>query len=168
MKQKIAIARALLHRPSLIFLDEPTAGLDPVAAAALREDIVALVEKDGVTVFLNTHNLSEAEKLCTRVGMICNGKLLAVGSPDELKGRKDASRVIITGSGFTEQLVNQLRMQPGVKAAALQNGHLEITLFDKENISSVLGFLVNAGVRVSEARRDQTSLEEVFLQLMEE
>ena len=88
MKQKLAVARALLHRPQLIFLDEPTAGLDPIAAAALREDLVRLAASEGLTVFLTTHNLSEAEKLCHRVGVIRQGELLAVGSPDELRARQ--------------------------------------------------------------------------------
>jgi ABC-2 type transport system ATP-binding protein len=73
MKQKLAVARALFHRPPLIFLDEPTAGFDPVAAASLRTDLAALVSREGVTVFLNTHNLTEAEKLCAQVGVIRNG-----------------------------------------------------------------------------------------------
>src|SRR6478752_3016179 len=75
MKQKLAIARVLLHRPDLIFLDEPTAGLDPVAAAALRDDLEALVQREGTTVFLNTHNLPEAERLCQQVGVIREGRL---------------------------------------------------------------------------------------------
>ncbi len=74
MKQKLAVARALLHHPPLVFLDEPTAGFDPIAAAALREDLASLVAREGVTVFLNTHNLTEAEKLCARVGVIRRGK----------------------------------------------------------------------------------------------
>jgi ABC-2 type transport system ATP-binding protein len=68
MKQKLAVARALFHRPPLVFLDEPTAGFDPVAAAALRTDMAGLLAGEGVTVFLNTHNLAEAESLCARVG----------------------------------------------------------------------------------------------------
>ena len=84
MKQKLAIARALFHRPSLLFLDEPTAGLDPVAAAALRQDLLTLAEADGVTVFLTTHNLSEAEKICSLVGVIREGKLIACNPPSEI------------------------------------------------------------------------------------
>jgi ABC-2 type transport system ATP-binding protein len=64
MKQKLAVARAMLHRPPLIFLDEPTAGLDPAAAAGLRDDLARLVDQEGTTVFLTTHNLAEAEKVC--------------------------------------------------------------------------------------------------------
>ena len=84
MKQRLAIARALLNRPSLVFLDEPTAGLDPIAAKALREDLARLAAFENVTVFVTTHNLAEAEKLCTTVGVIRAGRLLAVGSPAEI------------------------------------------------------------------------------------
>src|SRR5690606_576846 len=87
MQQKLAIARALMHRPPLVVLDEPTSGLDPIAAASLRDDLAALVEQEGATVFLNTHNLPEAEKLCGLVGVIRQGKLLAVDSPDRLRAQ---------------------------------------------------------------------------------
>ena len=70
MKQKLAIARALFHRPALLFLDEPSAGLDPLAAAALHEELTRLVRAEGVTVFLTTHNMSEAAKLCALVGLV--------------------------------------------------------------------------------------------------
>lgn len=94
MKQTLAVARALLHRPALVFLDEPTAGLDPVAAAAFRRDLTGLVAQDGVTVFLTTHNLADAEKVCSRVAVIRRGQLLAAGSPHSLgerRGRRGAS-----------------------------------------------------------------------------
>src|SRR5438034_11730511 len=74
MLQKLAIARALLHRPSLIFLDESTNGLDPMAAAALREELLKLAAREGRTVFITTHNLAEAERMCDRIGIIRNGK----------------------------------------------------------------------------------------------
>src|SRR5260370_33485589 len=84
MKQKLAVARALLHHPPLVFLDEPTAGLDPVASAALREDLASLVAREGVTVFLNTHNLTEAEKLCAQVGVLRKGNLVTAAAPAAL------------------------------------------------------------------------------------
>ncbi|MFP5354230.1 MAG: ABC transporter ATP-binding protein, partial [Gemmatimonadota bacterium] len=76
MKQKLAVARTVLHRPRLVFLDEPTAGLDPVASASLRDDLARLAGQEGVTIFLTTHNLAEAERLCSLVGVIRRGKLL--------------------------------------------------------------------------------------------
>jgi ABC-2 type transport system ATP-binding protein len=84
MKQKLAIARALLHRPELLFLDEPTAGLDPVAALALRDQLKNLAATEGVTIFLSTHNLAEAERLCGLVGVVHHGRLLALAPPREL------------------------------------------------------------------------------------
>ena len=79
MHQKLGVARTLMHRPELVFLDEPTAGLDPVASAALREDLSELAQRQGVTVFLTTHNMAEAEKLCQLVAVIREGKLLMIG-----------------------------------------------------------------------------------------
>jgi ABC-2 type transport system ATP-binding protein len=109
MKQKLAVARALFHHPPLIFLDEPTAGLDPVAAAALHADLTSLVTREGVTVFLNTHNLAEAEKLCARVGVIRNGKLITMGNPDDLRLGKGGLKVEIIGHGFNEQTLTLLQ-----------------------------------------------------------
>lgn len=87
MKQQLAVARALLPHPPLVFLDEPTAGFDPIAAAALRKDLASLVAHAGVTVFLTTHHLAEVEKLCAQVAVIRQGHLLAVGAPEELRAR---------------------------------------------------------------------------------
>src|SRR5258708_39315326 len=100
MKQKLAVARALLHHPPLVFLDEPTAGFDPVAAAALRGDLASRVAREGVTVFLNTHHLTEAEKLCAQVGVIRHGKLLTVGNPDVLRLRTVDPQSESVGCGF--------------------------------------------------------------------
>ena len=168
MKQKVAIARTLLHQPSLVFLDEPTAGLDPVAAASLRDDIAALVQSGDVTVFLNTHNLPEAEQLCGQVGVIRNGKLLSVGTLDQLRREENPARVVITGSGFTQEILDQLRKQAIVKVVIQHNSHLEITLSNPASTSRLLGFLISSGAQVDEVRKDKASLEEVFLKMMEE
>ncbi len=169
MKQKLAVARALLHRPRLVFLDEPTAGLDPVASAALREDLLRLAEQSGVTVFLTTHNLSEAEKLCSQVGVLREGRLLAVGAPEELRGRKGSQRVEIFGRGLTgEALLAQLNALPEVVGARQANQHLVIDLTEDADSAEVVRFLVMQGAAVDEVRKTGTSLEDVFLALMEE
>jgi ABC-2 type transport system ATP-binding protein len=168
MKQKLAVARSLIHRPPLVFLDEPTAGFDPQAAAALHKDLLSLVEREGVTVFLNTHNLVEAEKLCARVGVIRQGKLLTVGSPDELRGSKDATQAEIMGKGFTDQILTKLMERPEVARTELQNGHLLIELRLGNEIGPLVNLIVAAGGQVEEIRRGKASLEEVFLTLMEE
>jgi ABC-2 type transport system ATP-binding protein len=167
MKQKLAVARALLHRPTLLFLDEPTAGLDPVAAASLRDELGALVQREGVTVFLTTHNLAEAERLCGRVAVIKQGRLRAVGHPDELKARS-ATRAEISGRGFSDAMLARLRSSPGVVRAELQNGRIVLELAESADTSPLVALIVQGGGLVEEVRKDKGSLEDVFLTLMEE
>ncbi len=119
MKQKLAIARALLHQPELVFLDEPTAGLDPIASAALRDDLSRLAAREGVTVFLTTHNLSEAERLCALVGVVHQGRLKAVAPPGQLAAKSSTPRVEITGTGLTDPMMEMLRAHRGVAPRAL-------------------------------------------------
>ena len=168
MKQKLAVARALFHHPPLIFLDEPTAGFDPVAAAALHTDLESLVAREGVTVFLNTHNLTEAEKLCAQVGVIREGKLLMVGNPNELRMSKGSPHVEITGRGFTEQILAALRERPEVAGVEQQNGHLRIELHGETETSPLVSLIVQSGGEVEEVHRGESSLEDVFLTLMKE
>ncbi len=168
MKQKLAVARALLHRPPLIFLDEPTAGLDPIAQAALREDLAALGAREGVTVFLTTHNMSEAEKLCGLVGVIRQGKLLAVDHPDTLRAQAGGPRVEIIGRGFSENTLTILRARPEITSAERQNGHLSLHLQAGTDVAPLINLMIGAGVQVEEVRKGKASLEEVFLSLMEE
>jgi ABC-2 type transport system ATP-binding protein len=168
MKQKLAVARALFHRPALIFLDEPTAGLDPVAAASLRDDLAALAEREGVTVFLSTHNLTEAEKLCHRVGVIRAGRLLAVGTPAELRSMIGVNRREIYGRGLSMQLVELLRARPEVIDVRLVNQHLVLDLEGQSEMAPLVNLMLRAGVEIEEVRRSTVSLEEVFLTLVEE
>ncbi len=168
MKQKLAVARTLMHHPELIFLDEPTAGLDPVASATLREDLASLVAQEGVTIFLTTHNLAEAEKLCTQVGVINHGQLLAVGSPAGLRARTSAPRLYITGQDITSQVVDSLHSNLLVKKLQQRNGALVIDLNDLARSHEIVAQLVEAGVKIDEVRKERVDLEDVFLQLVEE
>jgi ABC-2 type transport system ATP-binding protein len=168
MKQKLAVARALLHRPDLIFLDEPTSGLDPVAAVALREDLAALARKEGVTVFLTTHNLAEAEKLCQQVAVIRDGKLLAVGSLDQLRAQAGGPRIEITGKHFSSAALELLRAEVEVAGIDLGDGHLTIHLKEAVESAPLVSLLVSAGAQVEEVRKGQASLEDTFLALMED
>jgi ABC-2 type transport system ATP-binding protein len=168
MKQKLAVARALFHHPKLIFLDEPTAGFDPVAAAALRADLSTLVAREGATVFLNTHNLTEAEKLCAQVGVIRNGKLLTVDNPDKLRMGKANPHVEITGRGFTEEILASLRGRPEVAGVRQENGKLLVELRGEAETAPLVTLIVRSGGEVEEVRRGESSLEDVFLTLMKE
>jgi ABC-2 type transport system ATP-binding protein len=168
MKQKLAVARALLHHPQLVFLDEPTAGLDPVAAAALREDLDDLARQHGVTVFLTTHNLSEAERLCNQVAVIRQGRLVQVGNPDDLRLQQSTNRVEIIGRGWTEAALTELQSKAEVTQASLVNRHLTVDLKEGFDSAVLVPVLVKHGVQIDEIRKGKASLEDVFLTLMEE
>jgi ABC-2 type transport system ATP-binding protein len=157
-----------MHRPPLVFLDEPTAGLDVVAATSLRDDLAGLASHEGVTVFLTTHNMAEAERLCHLVAVIRTGKLLAVGHPDELRVRIGSHHVEIAGSGFSESVMNLLRARPEVSAVELIDKQLSIQLRQEMDVAPLVSLMVGAGVQVEEVRKGKASLEEVFLTLMEE
>ena len=168
MQQKLALARTLLHRPPLVLLDEPTAGLDVVAATAIRDDLEALADSEGVTVFMTTHNMAEAERLCSQVAVIRGGRLVAMGHPDLLRERAGGPRMEIVGRGFTDYALASLRSRPEVVTADIRNGRLVIDLQADMDAAPLVGLLVEVGVQVEEVRRGKASLEEVFLTLMEE
>jgi len=168
MKQKLALARVLLHKPPLVLLDEPTAGLDVMSATAVREDLVSLVEREGTTVFLTTHNMSEAEKLCDQVAVIREGSLVAVGSPDELRSRATRPQVVVIGHGFSPMVVQMMVERPEVTAVSARNGRLTIDLGQELATAHLVSILAEAGAQVDEIHRGKASLEEVFVALMEE
>jgi ABC-2 type transport system ATP-binding protein len=168
MKQKLAMARALFHRPKLLFLDEPTAGLDPGAAARLRDDLEKLVEFEGVTVFLNTHNLAEAERLCQQIGIIRRGKLVGSGSPNDLRTQTGNPQLIITGRNFSNQVLSALQARPEVVSVEEHNNRLTIQMEEIVDTAPLVSMLVTAGAEVEEVSKSQSSLEKVFLTLINE
>jgi ABC-2 type transport system ATP-binding protein len=168
MRQKLAVARTLLHSPELIFMDEPTAGLDPVAAASLREDLASLAKQEGVTIFLTTHNLDEAEKLCDIVGVIREGKIVAIGQPDELQRNSFAPSVVITGRGFSEKILSELRGRPDVVSVDGEDDRLVVHLRGTSEAAPLVNIIVKQGGQVEEVKKSKATLEEVFLLLMQE
>lgn len=168
MKQKLAISRVLLHRPALIFMDEPTAGLDPVAASTLREDISQLVKQEGVSIFLTTHNLEEAEKLCHQMAIIRQGRLVAYGQLEDLKKGANNLLYSVTGYGFNERILKLLKEHRGIQALERKGDTIHLELKKQMEISSLVSTLVGEGIKVEEVKKVKGSLEETFLRLMEE
>lgn len=168
MRQRLAIARALIHRPSLIFLDEPTAGLDPVSAAEVRDDLLRLADRERVTVFLTTHNLAEAEKLCDQVAVVRDGRLLALGAPDEIGNRHEGRQVRFRGRGFNENVSALLRDRREVRAVTPEDGGVLVTLADDEDVATLVTFLVRVGVGIEEVSPVGNTLEDGVLSIVTE
>ena len=165
MKQKLAIARALLHRPRLVFLDEPTAGHDPASAKELREQLREIVRSQGGTVFLSTHNLTEAEALCARVGIIQRGRLIIQAAPKDLRARGTQPRIVIEASGVTDKLVSLIRKEKPVAHVAKNNGRVEIELLHAAPAAPIVALLVKGGAEVEQVHKEMTSLEDAYIQL---
>jgi ABC-2 type transport system ATP-binding protein len=168
MKQRLALARAMIARPRILFLDEPTSGLDPGATRNVRETILRLAGEEEITIFLNTHNLDEVERVSTRVGIIKEGKLLAFGAPQDVKAGTSRESVIIQTEGMPEDLSEPLRALPGVEEVSVHDTRVRAFLGDGAKASELVQFLVARGVAVSEVRKERASLEDVFLQIVEE
>jgi ABC-2 type transport system ATP-binding protein len=166
MKQKVGIARALIHDPKLLFFDEPTANLDPESARVVR-DIILQLKKDGKTIFINTHNLDEAQRICDRIGIL-KTKLLTVNTPEQLEKTVWGSRTMIQVEVITDPILAAVRsLNP--KDLSVEENRITLTLADpqKENPDLVQA-IVSAGGRIQYVTQLNPGLEETYLKVMEE
>ena len=166
MKQKLAISRALLHEPAVVFLDEPTAALDPEAAYIVREAIEAL-RRSGRTIVLATHNLDEANRLCDRVAFV-RGGLLRVESPSALRGALGRHRLEVTLGGRPDDVyVAAARSVSGVAAATAVDGYIAIDSTDPRGVApAVVRALVAAGADIVGVREQEATLEQAYFEVM--
>jgi ABC-2 type transport system ATP-binding protein len=165
MKQKLAIARALLHEPRTVFLDEPTSALDPEAAHLVREFIIE-IKKQGRTIFLCTHNLDEADRLCDRIGVF-KTHLLVIDSPARLRTQVFGRKVVFHLREASEASLVKVQAQPYVKNAQLLDGKIIATLENPERDNpNLIRLLVDLGVDIQFVGELRRSLEDVYLQLV--
>jgi len=167
MKQRLALARALLHEPRLLFLDEPTASLDPIAARRVHELITHLSHDERRTVFMCTHNLAEAQKLCDRVAVLEHGRLVALGSPAELASHLSRSRrlEIEVAPEDLRATLKVLKAMGAVQEAAGEDGILSAMGVDRQAIPDLVAALVKAGVHLYRLAPQEPSLEDVYFAL---
>jgi len=165
MQQKLAIARALLHEPPLLFLDEPTAGLDPESARVVRDYIEELCG-EGRTFFLCTHNLNEADRLCDRIGVI-KQRLIRVDTPQGLRTSLYGHEVSIRLRAVAPEHVAAVQALPFVQEVRSGDGRLSVKLDDPEtNNPRVVRALVSTGADIQFVEEVEHSLESVYLDLM--
>ena len=166
MRQKLAIARALLHEPKVIFLDEPTSGLDPEAARVVREFIKAL-RAEGRTIFLTTHNLPEADELCDLIGVF-RSRLLHLGAPAQLRTGLFGTGTQVRVVGDAARWLETVRALSFVQDVTASESTLSVSLGhpDEQNPELVRA-LVEAGAPIRAVEPTSHSLEEVYLELVE-
>jgi len=167
MKQKLAIARALIHDPQLLFLDEPTANLDPEASKTVRDFVVEL-KKEKRTIFINTHNLDEAERLCDRIAIL-KTKLIAVDSPKNLERSLYNRKTIIHLESVSNKVMAALEKLSSVKKVRTIDNKviLDIDAPEKDN-PEVVRTIVKAGGNIQYVTELRSTLEDVYLKLIRE
>jgi ABC-2 type transport system ATP-binding protein len=167
MAQRLMVARAIMHRPAILFLDEPTAGLDPQSRLALWE-ILGELHGEGQTILLTTHYMEEADELCNRLAIIDRGKLLALGRPAELKRSTGADTVVtVTASGDLDALAKMLEAEvPGAQQATRVDSTVVVEVQAQSGVLPlVFGAAERHGYDVSDLSVTEPTLETVFINL---
>jgi len=164
MKRRVRIAAALLHSPEVLFLDEPTSGLD-VQSSRLIRSIIRQLNKEGVTVFLTTHYIDEADQLCDRVAIIRQGKIVVEGSPEKLKSSLHGEHIVeVVFDKDVPDLVNLLASCAGVGEVAKRGSKYEIHTSDASVIiAEVAQFARSSGLKIVSLNTKEPSLEDVFV-----
>jgi ABC-2 type transport system ATP-binding protein len=165
LRQKLAVARALVHRPPVLLLDEPFSGLDPAAAAELRGRLRALAGEQGVTVLLTTHDLLHVEKGCDRVAVLQSGRVRAEGTLDELRVRQEQVEGRVRGAGLDEQRLTALQREGLISSWESEPGGARV-LCTRARRPALARALVERGVALEELHTLEGSLEDVFIGLM--
>ena len=177
MKQKLAVARTLLHNPKILFLDEPTSGLDPSASKNLRDYIKKLSEEKKMTIFLCTHNLTEAEYLCNKIAIINKGKIIGIGAPKELSRMLwsgDRSEITVINNyeekGLTSDIIDhEITQIPGIKECIVEKDKIQISADSATEVNPiVIKKLISLDIDIIEARVLGHSLEDIYLSLIKD
>lgn len=166
MRQKLSIARSLLHEPQLLFLDEPTSNLDPEASRMVRQFIQSLRDQ-GRTIFMCTHNLNEADQLCDRIG-IFKTRLITVDTPANLRREIFGRKVVFHLRDINSEWVDQLNSLDGVMDVECVDRKLVVSLDEPERTNpQIIRFLVDEGADIQFVGELRHSLEEIYLQMMQ-
>lgn len=165
MKQKVAIARTLVHDPILLFLDEPTANLDPEAAKTVR-DVILELKKEKRTIFLNTHHLDEAQRICDRVGIL-RTQLLTIGTVDALRSGFSRKRTAVRLERASAQLADAVKNRVGAPKVEVVGDRLIVEVDDPDRQNpDIAEAVIAAGGRIRELTQLSPSLEDVYLKLI--
>lgn len=167
-RQRVALCRALLHRPSILLLDEPTSALDPIASKRVRELILNLSQEYKQTVFINSHNLPEVQRMCDRIAIIDEGKILMYGKTEELRSKLRAQqkyRLLVLGDISTAHEI--VKLQKYVKSSEAQVDTILVEIENPmHNNVQLLRVLIEGGVNVIEFTEEEATLEDLYLEVI--
>ncbi len=170
MRQRLSLARAMVHNPEVLILDEPTAGVDPTGQIEIRRILLDIAHAEKKTVLLSSHNLDEVQRICNRVAIIDRGQIRLYGELEELRQTMGRSSIVIeTGAAAADSVLEDLRRQPGLGFREARGTSL---LFEggegAAEVSDIIAFLTGRGVKIEGAGRREASLEELYSSILQE
>ena len=169
MRQRLALARAMVHDPEVLILDEPTSGVDPSGQIEIRQIMIDLARKKNKTIFLSSHNLDEVQRICNRIALIDRGEIKLYGELESLRQGMSKRKVVIeVAQSIPESLLTELK---GLSYMGLQEIKENSIIFSPQQgteISDIIGILTSRGVKIQEASRKEASLEEMYSAILKE
>ncbi len=168
MRQRLSLARAMVHDPDVLILDEPTSGVDPTGQIEIRKILLDIARKEHKTVLLSSHNLDEVQRICNRIALIDRGEIRLYGKLDELRQKMGRSGIVIEIAGTPPpSLIDDLKQQPRLGFREASGNSLVFN--DDEGgvgVSDIIGFLAAKGVKIEQAGRREASLEELYATIL--
>jgi ABC-2 type transport system ATP-binding protein len=169
MRQRLALARAIVHNPELLILDEPTAGVDPSGQIEVRQVILNMAYKEGKTIFLSSHNLDEVQRICNRIALIDRGEIKLYGELEQLRRERSVNEVEIeTTEAIAEPLFTELKSLSHLGLRERKDKSLTFVLQEGIRVPDIVSLLVRRGVEIEGVSRKEASLEEIYAAMLKE
>jgi ABC-2 type transport system ATP-binding protein len=169
MRQRLSLARAMVHDPDVLVLDEPTAGVDPTGQIEIRQVMLEMVQQHGKTILLSSHNLDEVQRICSRIALINLGRIRLYGELEKLQ--HDMSRgdlIIETAEPLAPALLAELGQMPEIKIGEQKDRILSLSAGKSVDIAVIVALLASRGARIEQVKKQEASLEEIYTTILKE
>jgi ABC-2 type transport system ATP-binding protein len=168
MRQRLALARAMVHNPDILILDEPTAGVDPTGQVEVRQIMLDMAAQ-GKTIFFSSHNLDEVQRICNRIALISRGVIQLYGETEKLQRQMSKSEVQVeTSEVIPEAVLTELRSLRGINVLEVKDKAILLSTGDGTGIPDIVDFLVRKNVRIEQVKRREASVEEIYTSILRE
>jgi ABC-2 type transport system ATP-binding protein len=168
MRQRLSLARAMVHNPDVLILDEPTAGVDPTGQIEIRNILLQIAQVEKKTVLLSSHNLDEVQRICNRIALIDRGAIKLYGELKDLRQKMGQSSIIVeANTGVTDSVLQALKNQTNLGFRELKGTALYFES-DKAEINDIIGFLASHSVKIEKVGKQEATLEELYASILKE
>jgi ABC-2 type transport system ATP-binding protein len=169
MRQRLSLARAMLHNPEVLVLDEPTAGVDPTGQIEVRNIVLDMARKQGKTILFSSHNLDEVQRICNRIALIDRGEIKLYGRLEEMqRSMGQGSLTVETIDPVPDDIVSELGRQNGIKVIQQQDRKLSLKLSGVTTVADIISFLSTRGIKIEQVKREDATMEDIYTTILKE